>query len=265
MNLRTLEKHKMKCSVQYGWNQWMLAFMFTSLAVNTAFGKEGGIYLDEPEPVPPPTVVQRQKAVENQYPDGTLRIQRDLLKLSNDRIVNDGTFIEFYRDGQKFTEGTYKMGIHSGTWKFWHANGQLCKSTTFKNGLPDGQWDVFRIDGSRRTSKSYSGGKRDGKWIRYFEDGENILAEELYEMGKLHGTRISYYANGKKRQESNFKAGLLHGMMTEWNEAGEKLAEVPFKEGKVDGKVTRWKADGSTSEDIFRGGKIVPSSASGKE
>ena len=134
-----------------------------------------------------------------------------------------------------------------------------------KNGLPDGQWEVFRSDGTRQTSKSYSEGKRQGKWIRYYEDGEKILAAEIYDKGKLHGTRTSYFANGQKRQESNFKAGLLHGMMTEWNEAGEKLAEVPFKEGNIDGKVTRWRADGTTSEDIFRGGKIVPSSASGKE
>ncbi len=265
MNLLTIAISKMDRFIRPGWILLILALLFANLVGNMANGKEGDIYLDEPEPVPPPTIVQRQKSFEEKYPDDTIRVQRDLLRLSNDRVVNDGAYVEFYRDGQKFTQGTYKMGVHHGEWKFWHPNGQLCKSTTFKDGLPGGEWEVFRSDGTRQASKSYFDGKRHGKWVRYYEDGEKAKVVESYKKGKLHGTRSSYYANGQKRQDVNFKSGVLHGLMVEWNESGEKTTEVPFEEGKVEGKLLRWGADGATSEETYREGKIVPSAAGDKE
>ncbi|MEO2050069.1 MAG: toxin-antitoxin system YwqK family antitoxin [Pirellulales bacterium] len=238
------------CLFRDGTDSFLGAGFFGSGADGLVWSAEGvsaeggAIYLDEPDPEPPPTEVQRRNA-EDKYTDGTMRVQREVIRLSNDRFVNDGTYREFYPDGQPFSEGSYKRGILNGQWKYWHDNGQLCKTIIFKDGVPDGSWEVFHKDGTRMSSKTYEKGLRQGNWVRYFEDGETMKTEESYTLGKLQGARTSYFPNGQKRQESHFKNSQLNGLMTEWDEAGNKVAEVLFVEGKINGKMVRWRADGT--------------------
>jgi antitoxin component YwqK of YwqJK toxin-antitoxin module len=218
--------------------------------------EDGAIYLKEPGPVPPPTIVSRLKD-ESKYADGSVRNQREVLRLSDDRIVNHGAYVEYYPNGQKFCEGSYHMGVHDGQWKYWHANGQECKTILFQQGRPEGDWEVYRQDGTRLTSQGYRNGMRHGHWVRYFDDSDKVKVEENYENGQLEGDRFSYFRNGKKRQEAHFKAGKLDGTMTGWNEEGEKISEIPFVDGKVEGRVVHWTEDGQMSEKSFREGKIV--------
>lgn len=232
-----------------------LAMLLAGTSALAVSENDGAIYLDEPEPEPPPTVVQQYK-VEDKYPDDQVRVQREVIRLSNNRIVNHGLYTEFYRDGKKFAEGSYSRGIHVGEWNYWHPNGQLCKTVRFNDGLPDGSWETFRKDGTRLSSISYAKGLRDGKRINYFEDGETIRIEENYEQNKLQGARTTYYKNGKKYQEVYFKNGLLHGTMTVWNEAGEKIRQIPFVDGKINGKLVKWK-DGAATEQEYRDGNLL--------
>ncbi|NOY30627.1 MAG: toxin-antitoxin system YwqK family antitoxin [Planctomycetes bacterium] len=193
------------------------------------------IYLDEPEKEPPPTVV-RQDTQKANYDDENPRLERGVAYLSNDQVVSHGKYVEFYRSGQKYSEGTYDMGLHTGQWKYWHPNEQICKSVNFKAGKPHGQWDVFRPDGSREASKGYENGMRHGPWIIYFEDGKQPKIELTYNQGQIDGERLIYYANGQLRQQIPFENGLMHGKVTNWDEEGKKVSEMQFEEGKLVGK-----------------------------
>jgi len=197
------------------------------------------VYLDEPGAIPPPVVVTHRTRKEK-YNEESIAIEREVVQLSDDTLINDGKYVEFYRDGQKYTEGTFKMGIYDGSWQFWHPNGQLCKTITFNNGRPDGQWKVVRQDGTLLAEKSYQDGVRHGKWTIYFEDGKQLKVEVNYEEGKPQGLRTNYFTNGGIHQQINYKNGLLHGTMTEWDDAGNKTGEAEFVEGKVQGKPHRF-------------------------
>jgi antitoxin component YwqK of YwqJK toxin-antitoxin module len=219
---------------------------------------EEQVYLDEPEPEPAPTIVRQGPSVDK-YDDGKTRVERNVIQLSNNQIVNHGKFTEFYRDGQKFSEGAYEHGVLVGEWSFWHPNGQLAKKVIFKHGVPDGAWDTFREDGALAAKKSYKDGLRQGLWTHYFDDGKTVKLEQNYVDGKTDGEVKSYYANGKPRQHSHYKNGLLNGVMEQWNEKGGKIAEATFKEGKLDGTLTRWNPDGSKFEQTYVDGKLAPS------
>lgn len=197
------------------------------------------IYLDEPEPEPPARVGKRQ-TIKDTYKDKSVRAERQVVRLSDDRVLNDGKYIEYYRDGQKYCEGTYKMGVFHGDWQYWFPNGQLCKKITYVDGKSDGQWEVFDKEGKRVAQQSYRNGKRHGKWVTYHEGGEQPYLELTYEDGLPAGERISYFANGQKQSSVPFKNGKFNGMLTEWNESGEKIAELEFKDGARQGKVVRF-------------------------
>ncbi|MCH8839568.1 MAG: hypothetical protein IH831_02610, partial [Planctomycetes bacterium] len=110
------------------------------------------VYLDEPPQSPPPRKVRHHNR-KRKYKDDSVRLEYQVLQMSDDTLVYDGTYTEYYRDGQKFQEGTFKRGAYDGQWTYWHPNGQICKSITFKNGRPHGQGEVFRSDGTRRATQ----------------------------------------------------------------------------------------------------------------
>ncbi|MEQ8839099.1 MAG: hypothetical protein RID07_20000 [Lacipirellulaceae bacterium] len=105
-----------------------------------SFAQEERILLDEGRPEPPPKEVRRYQDQATKYSDGTVHSESDYVRMSNDEIINDGDYTEYYRNGNKFAQGTFKMGIHHGEWTYWHENGEQCKKVTFNKGKPDGTW-----------------------------------------------------------------------------------------------------------------------------
>ena len=190
---------------------------------------------------PPPARDVRPHKIEKKYEDEeTVRLKLQVMRLSDDTFVNDGPYAEFYPNGQKYQEGTYKRGVYDGEWTYWYPNGQLCKTIAFIKGKPDGEWEVYRSDGTKREFQSYKNGVRNGKWLTYYPDGETPLVEVTFEAGQISGPRIAYHSNGKKREEIEFKDGKMHGKMAAWDNTGKKLLEAEFEEGKRKGDVIRY-------------------------
>jgi len=215
--------------------------------VNAQETDKAEIYLDEPEKEPPPKIM-REDISKEKYDDDKIRVERGVAFLSDDQVVSHGKYVEYYRDGQKYSEGTHDMGLHVGLWKYWYPNGQICKSVTFKAGKPHGTWDVYRPDGSRELTKNYENGLRQGLWLSYFEDGEKHKVELTYDKGKIEGERIIYYENGQIRQKVPFENGLVHGTITNWDENGKKVSETKFEHGKPIGKPQRFDATTEATE-----------------
>jgi antitoxin component YwqK of YwqJK toxin-antitoxin module len=218
------------------------------------------VYLEEPEPTPQPRTVS-EHAISEKYPDGAVRVERRVVKLSDDQVINHGKYTEYHPNGKKFSEGNYVNGVHDGTWNFWHDNGQLAKTVVFKNGRADGSWETHRADGSLHAKKTYKDNLRDGTWVVYYEDGKTPKFEQEFVDGKADGFRKMYYANGQLRQESQYKDNMLDGLMTEFDDKGRKIAEATFTKNKLNGKLIRWGSDGKQTEQTFRDGKLVPPDA----
>ena len=189
------------------------------------------VYLEELAEEPPPAVVRHRKA-QAKFDNGQLRLEREEALLSDDTVVSDGAYIEYYEDGQKFCQGEYENGVINGEWTYWHPNGQVCKVIQYKKGKPDGAIEVFRADGTLDGLQSYSNGVRDGEWISYYEDGKTPKIKLTIIDGKLDGERTTYFPNGKPKQETHFAGGVLDGTVTEYNEAGKKVGEATFEKGQ---------------------------------
>jgi len=48
--------------------------------------------------------------------------------------IKDGLHTEWYDNGHKKEEGTYKDGKKDGLWTSWYENGQKRSETTYKDG-----------------------------------------------------------------------------------------------------------------------------------
>jgi antitoxin component YwqK of YwqJK toxin-antitoxin module len=215
------------------------------------------IYLDEPEVIAEPTIVRQEKVPPETYPDGKLRVEREVAYFSDNHVEANGIYREYYPNGKLFVEGEYNRGRQHGAWTYYFDNGQVNRKSIFANGQPNGAWDVFRSDGTLTAKRSFKNGVRDGEWITYDESGKRPLREEHYLNGKADGVWKVWFPNGKQKQQGSFKEGLRHGPTTEWNENGEKVIEINYAENKLDGTASQKLADGRTIVQQYKDGKLI--------
>jgi antitoxin component YwqK of YwqJK toxin-antitoxin module len=221
--------------------------------------KENPIFLDEPEPQPPASLVEKRVNTDK-YDDGKVRVEREIARYSDNRFVSDGFYREFFPNGEKFAEGQYKDGKQQGEWTYWYDNGQVCRKVNYLDGQPDGSWDVFNADGAVIAKRSYKNGKRDGTWVVYDKTGKQQLREEQYTDGKGDGVWKTWFPTGQQKTQIGLKMGTRHGPAIEWDEKGTKRAEIPYVDGKAHGTVKLVGADGQKIVQQYDHGKFVSES-----
>lgn len=237
---------------------WVAMSFAVVLLGAASFAQESQpVFLDEPEPPPKPKVIQSAKKAPLKNADGSLRAERDVVRFSDDTVVNHGAYVEYYGEDRKFAEGAFTYGVHDGEWTFWHPNGQVCKKVNFRIGRPHGSWEVFDKNGKITHKKSYADGRRDGQWVVYFPGTDQPKLEMNYKEGQVEGERVTYFANGKVQQRSTFKAGKRNGPAVEWDESGRKRAELNFVDGKLDGNATFWESNGVERSRTYKNGELL--------
>ncbi|TWT74572.1 MORN repeat variant [Posidoniimonas polymericola] len=214
------------------------------------------IYLEESADEVPAQVVGNS-VQRDTYDNGKPKIERGLTKYSDNSLVSNGIYREYYRDGQQFVDGQFVDGQPTGEWTYWRPNGELAKKVTFQDGLPDGQVEVHRADGTLEARRSFKLGKRDGTWETYADNGETLITEHAYTEGVRSGTWKWWYENGNPMREASFDNGVMTGVAVEWAEDGSKRAEIPFREGKRHGVAKQWTADGREIAQTYEDGKPV--------
>lgn len=234
-----LRRHPVRLAIV----SFFASFLLLTPAVLRAQSKpvEEPVLLEEPRN-PPPLKEVRHHTIEKKYDDEkTLRVKIKIVQLSDDSYVNDGPYVEYFENGQKFQEGRFKRGVFVGEWNYWHPSGQLRRSIQFNNGKADGQIELFREDGTLQEIQTYDKGVRKGLWKSFYPDGKTPLMEFTYEgdAGSETGTRIVYYKSGKKRNETSFLNGKRHGKTIDWSEEGKKIAEADYVKGEQ-GEVIRY-------------------------
>jgi antitoxin component YwqK of YwqJK toxin-antitoxin module len=219
------------------------------------------IYLDEAEQVAAPTIVRHETNTDEKFKDGKVRIERQIAFFSDNHFEADGTYKEYYPNGQLFVEGQYKRGRQDGEWTYYFDNGKVNRKAFFKGGKPDGPRDIFRADGTLSAKRGFADGLRDGDWVTYDAKGTKPLAEEHYVKGKADGTWKYWYPDGKQKLQIALKDGKQHGPRTEWDDKGAKRFEANYVEGKLHGTATRWFPDGRKVVQKYEEGKLVSQSS----
>ena len=81
-----------------------------------------------------------------------------------------------------------------------------------------------------------------GRAESFYENGQKLL-EVNFKDGKKDGLQVIWHENGQKAGEQNWKDGKKDGVSTSWYENGQKSLEVNFKDRKRMSTVV-WKPNG---------------------
>jgi len=127
--------------------------------------------------VPPKNV----ETLEEYWPNGQLRLRKQVLALEDNTFVDHGTFERWHDNGKKEYEAVFVQGRKEGTSIRYHKNGR------------------------KATEQEYSNGERHGRCVTWNDSG-TMVKEEHWENGNPHGTWI-VWDDGKVKWSHTFDHG----------------------------------------------------------
>lgn len=130
-------------------------------------------------------------------------------------------------------------GDIEGTFQEWYDNGQLKRKICQKDGAFDGEQKSYFPSGRVQLQAHFSHGVRDGATQEWYENGQAV-ASFTFKNGKKEGKGESYYNNGQLSQEAFFVDGVPRDSQFFWHANGKKKAEIHYKNKKIDGARLMW-------------------------
>lgn len=150
-----------------------------------------------------------------------------------------------YMNGKLQRRVTFVNGKENGIDSTKYMSGCLQVVRNHIQGIPSGTWEYYYDStGQQAWEMNYYLGEKHGKHIFFAPNGDTTLWE-VYENGKLHGTKRTYYADSKIHKESDYKNGLLDGKFVVYNEDGLVIEEINYKQGQRDGDAKLYFDDGT--------------------
>ena len=131
----------------------------------------------------------------------------------------DGAFTDYWPNGKKRAEGSYKNKKLNGLYRTYYRNGE------------------------KKSEVTYEAGQRNGPHTSWHENGQKSV-EGVFQDGRQHGPIRSYHDNG---QISFIKSGSLNGTNTAWHENGQKQSVSIYREGRLVSRKV-WNKEGQKIE-----------------
>ena len=118
-----------------------------------------------------------------------------------------GLWTWHFPNGEKETEGAYRVGKKHGIWTDWWKNGQVKATFSYRLGIIEGNCSVWYENGQKASEREFIGGQL--KTARVWLPNGEVCPESHVQNGNgrffIHGqkgipARALTYRNGKKVQ-----------------------------------------------------------------
>jgi len=84
-----------------------------------------------------------------------------------------------------------------------------------------------------------------GTRVTYYRDGKTVYSKQSVQQGKKHGPAVWYYENGQRFEEASFEHGERHGPHRKYHKTGELLAEYSYEKGHPLPGLKEYRKDGT--------------------
>ncbi len=136
-----------------------------------------------------------------------IQIRQGLFYLPNQEEPYSGENLCVYlSNGQYYSQGKINKGLRHSSWSYWNENGQKSSERNFIEGKLVGET----------------------KYEYFWND--QIESKITTKDGEVDGIATSWYENGQKWMEGNYKDGEPDGELNSWYENGQISREANFKD-----------------------------------
>ncbi|KXA26852.1 toxin-antitoxin system YwqK family antitoxin [Fusobacterium nucleatum] len=192
------------------------------------------------------------------YSDGKLAYIKELKIVKGEAPIQNGKYIEYYKNGQIKVQGHYKDGKREGEFKtflrnsknagsVFYKNGKIIKSTLINSMKDNASFSIltdinYNSNSHEIVTDEFPNGLLkqyftfnkdellDGESRQYYEEGD-IKSISPFKNNVADGTFISYYQNGKLEEKYFMKNGKLDGEAINYFEDGRIKNKAIFKDG----------------------------------
>jgi antitoxin component YwqK of YwqJK toxin-antitoxin module len=168
--------------------------------------------------------------VTDRYPNGKVRVEREVGQDQKGNYVNQGNYKAFDQDGQVIMQGEFLNGKQNGKWtqRFTKDEGHLFSA--------DGDTE---FTGPFTSEATFLEGQLHGLWTIKDSNGQSVI-EFSFDNGIRNGNWTWFHPNGRKRLEAMFKSGMLNGDVQEFDREEKPISKTTYVDGKLLEKVTGW-------------------------
>ncbi|HEX4415915.1 MAG TPA: hypothetical protein VH107_19950 [Lacipirellulaceae bacterium] len=170
-----------------------------------------------------PGVIGEVELVRERYPDGKVRIERQVTLNNDGNYVNHGAWKQFSSDGEVVAEGQYNFGQRNGMWTRWVG----AKDASLLTEAP------FKMFKAPFTSQAnFTDGKMDGDWTITDANDRKVMQVSL-KAGERNGAMTIWMPNGKAFRQMTYEHGVPVGDLLEVNsKTGELAKTATFENGR---------------------------------
>ena len=111
------------------------------------------------------------RIVKQYWPDGRLRLRKQVSEQSDGTLVNHGTYARWYDNGRKEFEATFIQGRNHGRATRWHRNGQKSVEEHYVYGKRHGTRRTWDENGVKRKEEHHVDDEPDGIWTVWDKHG----------------------------------------------------------------------------------------------
>jgi antitoxin component YwqK of YwqJK toxin-antitoxin module len=163
-----------------------------------------------------PGVTGEIELVRERYPDGKVRVERQVTLNNDGNYVNHGAWKMYSPSGDVVAEGQYNFGERNGLWTRW--NGR--SDSTMLNDFP---YKDFKAP--FMSQATFNNGKLEGDWIIADANDRKVLMISFKD-GQRNGTATTWLPNGKILSQTTYQAGTPVGDVLEVNKTTGELART---------------------------------------
>jgi antitoxin component YwqK of YwqJK toxin-antitoxin module len=150
--------------------------------------------------------------------------------------IKDGPYTTYQGKEVILQTGFFKNNFPSGLWQSWYPNGQLKNSGTIKNNYLSGTWKYMYEDGTLRNESTYLDGdslpaKRSVE--TYEGDYKQGILDNFSPQGIRQGLTSTWYKNGSKESEANYRNDSLFGLCIWYRGNGNLSSKETYANGKI--------------------------------
>jgi antitoxin component YwqK of YwqJK toxin-antitoxin module len=163
------------------------------------------------------------EVVRERYPDGRIRIERQVTQDEQGNYVNHGAWKMLTTNGEVSAEGQYNMGQRVGLWIRWHGR----NDTPVFNEFP-----FNRFEAPFKSQANFTDGQLDGEWLITDANDRKVMQISL-KNGQRHGPAVTWLPTGKTFRQATYDQAVPVGDVLE---ANNKTGELTRAESYVDGR-----------------------------
>lgn len=147
-----------------------------------------------------------------------------------------GTWTDFYPNGQKRYEGQFKNDKCKGTFRYYDQQGNLQATNEFDKSGEKCLNKTYAPNGRMVATGYYVNQKKEGEWKYFDKDSGQLLLAEDNKGGKVDGwSRLYNPVSGKLAEETQYVEGQPEGLCHKYSDTGVLQMECRYHNGQLEG------------------------------